>query len=277
MPWFNQNLNCLRAIKQRRWNKYLQSKNIVSHAQYKESAKRFQSEFIKANCSYERSLFADQNTSSKFYGYVKNQMSVKDPIPSLKNDGSLADTDYQKACEFSVSSSVFVENNNTLPEFCPVCDDSLMEFTCNVRDVIKVIKKLKTNSYSGPYGLSGYFLKNTVARIAGPLCILFRISLSEGNVPGDWNSAFVVPLHKKGDVRCLDNYRPVSLISTVSKILEQIIRSQLLDYMLKNSIIPKIQHGFVPKKSIATNLLECLNDWTSNFDNNVATDIVYLA
>ncbi len=50
----------------------------------------------------------------------------------------------------------------------------------------------------------------------------------------------------------------------------------LLDYMLKNSIIPKSQHGFVPKKSTATNLLDCLNDWTSNFDNNVATDIVYL-
>ncbi len=46
--------------------------------------------------------------------------------------------------------------------------------------------------------------------------------------------------------------------------------------MLKNSIIPKSQYGFVPKTSTATYLLECLNDWTSNFDNNVATDIVYL-
>ncbi len=198
-------------------------------------------------------------------------------MPSLmKNDGSFADTDYQKACELSeFFLSVFVEDNDILPEFCPVCDP-LMEFTCNVRDVIRVIKKFKTNSSSGPDGLSGYFLKNTVAHIACPLCKLFRISLSEGNVP-DWKSAFVVPLHKKGDVRCSDNCRPVSLTSTVCKILEQIIRSQLLDYMLKNSIIPKSQHVFVPKKSTATNLLllECLNDWTSNFDN-VATDIVYL-
>ena len=100
--------------------------------------------------------------------------------------------------------SVFVEGSNILPEFCPVCDDSLMEFTCNIRDVIKVIKKLKTSSSSGPDDLSGYFLKNTtVAHITGPQWKLVRISLSEGNVPDDWKSAFVVPLHKKGcDARC---------------------------------------------------------------------------
>ncbi len=51
----------------------------------------------------------------------------------------------------------------------------------------------------------GVLLKNTVAHIVVPLCKLFRISLFEGNVPDDWKSACVVPLHKKGDVRCSGN------------------------------------------------------------------------
>ena len=85
----------------------------------------------------------------------------------------------------------------------------------NCLNVIKVIKKLKTNSSSGPNGLLEYFLKNTVAHIASPLCKLFRISLSEGSVPDDWKSAFVVPLHKKSDVRYSDNYRQVSLTGLI--------------------------------------------------------------
>ncbi len=96
-----------------------------------------------------------------------------------------------------------------------MCDDTLVEFTCNVRDVIKVIIKLKTNSSSGADGLSGYFLKYTVTNIAGPLCKLSQISMSEGNIPGHSKSAFVVPLHKKGDVRCSGDYRPVSLTSAI--------------------------------------------------------------
>ena len=46
--------------------------------------------------------------------------------------------------------------------------------------------------------------------------------------------------------------------------------------MLKNCIMPKNQHGFVPKKSTVINLLECFNDWASNFDNKVPTYVVHL-
>ena len=45
---------------------------------------------------------------------------------------------------------------------------------------------------------------------------------------------------------------------------------------VKNSIIPKNQHGFVPKNLQFINLFECLNDWTCNFDSNIPTDVVYL-
>ncbi len=73
-----------------------------------------------------------------------------------------------------------------------------------------------------------------------------------------WKTAFILPLLKKGNQQCTSNYRPVSLTSLICKVLERIIRSQLLDYMFDRDIILRNQHGFVPKKSTVTNLLECL-------------------
>ena len=58
---------------------------------------QFQSEFIKSKCNYEKWLFAEENTTGKFYAYVKSQTSVKDTIPCIQqSDGVFADTDYEK-------------------------------------------------------------------------------------------------------------------------------------------------------------------------------------
>jgi len=278
VPWFTNNLKHLRLHKQRKWRKYTRSRNIVTHAEYKLAAQNFKSEFIKEKCKYEERLFADMNSNNKFYSYIKSQTSVNTALPSIeKSDGSIAVTDSGKASEFSkYFSSVFVEDNGVLPEFNPNCTDSLDNFTCSVRDVVKVILKLKGNSSPGPDGITSGFLKNVLALIANPLCKVFQKSIEEGVLPDDWKVAHIIPVYKKGDPQLPSQYRPVSLTSIVCKVLERVVRSQLLKYLERNNIIPHCQHGFLPKKSTVTNLIECLDDWTRNFDNGVSTDIVYL-
>jgi hypothetical protein len=277
-PWFNNNLKHLRSVKQRKWKRYLGSPSIVTHAQYKASACNFKNAFLKSKCEYEKNLFQNENCSGKFYGYVKRQTSVNNSIPCIKKaDGTLTLTDYEKSCEFSnYFSSVFVKDNNVLPAFNYTCTDSLESFSCNVQSIIKVVMKLKNGSSSGPDGLSVLFIKKIIAVIANPLCKVFNKSLNEGVLPADWKTAHIVPVFKKGDSQSASQYRPISLTSVVCKILERIIRKKLLDYMLQNDIVPSEQHGFVPKKSTVTNLLECLNDWSLNFDKGVATNIIYL-
>ena len=63
-----------------------------------QSASRFQTEFVSAKCNYEKILFAENNTTGKFYSYVKSQTAVKQSVPCIKkSDGSFAETDYDKA------------------------------------------------------------------------------------------------------------------------------------------------------------------------------------
>ena len=279
-PWFSNTLKRLHLIKQRRWRKYFNARNIVKYAEYRAAASHFKSEFIKSKANYEKKLFDGRdNNPAKFYGYVKSQNRICMSIPTIKKaDGSLASSDYDKSCEFvNYFSSVFVQDNNVLPDFEPNCADSLESFTCQISDIVKIVMKLKNNSAPGPDGITVYFLKNTIAQIASPLCMLFNKSLNEGSLPTDWKTAYITPIFKKGDPQKASQYRPVSLTSIVCKILERVIREQLLDYMFRNNIVPKNQHGFLPKRSTVSNLLECLNDWTRNFDDTHAyTDIIYL-
>ena len=58
--------------------------------------------------------------------------------------------------------------------------------------------------------------------------------------------------------------------------MEKIIVKELITFFLENNLLPSSQHGFLPKRSTATNLLECLNDWTQSHDNGQLTDIIYL-
>ena len=279
-PWFNKNLSRLKAVKQRRWRAYKKNKNIVSYSNYKTAADMFHSEITSSKRSYERNLFNNRKIKSNnfFYNYVKKQNSIKGDIPFMKNnDGTLTSTDDEKASMFSkYFASVFIKDDGCLPHFSPNCNSELLNFTCSAKDVILAIKSLDGSSSPGIDNFTPFFLKNILAQIANPLTVLFNRSLSEGKIPQDWKNALVVPIFKKGDRQSVKNYRPISLTSILCKTLERIIKKQLMCYLLHNDLIPKEQHGFLPKKSTTSNLVECLDHWTSNFDQGLQTDVIYL-
>ena len=109
-----------------------------------------------------------------------------------------------------------------------------------------------------------------------PLKILMEQSFESGTLPLEWRSAVVKPIYKKGDKFVADNYRPVSLTSHVVKIAESIVYDALIEFMINCNIIPTEQHGFVPGRSVTTNLLCSLEDWTKTLDSGESTDVLYL-
>ena len=108
-----------------------------------------------------------------------------------------------------------------------------------------------------------------------PLKILMTQSFQNSQLPEDWRLAIVKPIFKKGDKFQAVNYRPISLTAVIAKIMESIISDEIRKFLLANNVLPAEQHGFVPKKSVSTNLLCAVSDWTKNFDRGVATDVVY--
>ena len=125
---------------------------------------------------------------------------------------------------------------------------SLLEDTVLTPDhVAAVLRNLDNSKAHGPGGIPARLLTETAYQIAPSLCDLFNKSLRTGVVPQDWKLANVVPVYKKGDKEHVENYRPISLLSLISKVLERCLFDCIKDRVF--SQINDCQHGFIPGKN----------------------------
>ena len=112
----------------------------------------------------------------------------------------------------------------------------------------------------GPDCLHPCLLKHCAESITKPLYLLYTQSLNNGTIPEEWKCANIMPIFKKGSKCKACNYRPISLTSPLVKILESLIRTEIMTYLTDNSLVSHYQHGFVPKRSCFTNLLESVEE-----------------
>ena len=119
-------------------------------------------------------------------------------------------------------------------------------------EIEKVIKNLKGKSSSGFDGVTEFIVKKCVQFIKKPLADICNSSFASGTFPEILKVAIVQPLHKKGDTGEVQNYRPISLLSVFSKIIEKLMYSRLLSFFTKNGILNEAQHGFRKGKSTET-------------------------
>ena len=82
-----------------------------------------------------------------------------------------------------------------------------------------------------------------------PIAILVNMSLEQGIVPDAMKLAKVIPIHKSKSKELFNNYRPISLLSNMSKVLEKVVHNRLYSFLIKNSILYDKQYGFRPKRS----------------------------
>jgi hypothetical protein len=106
-------------------------------------------------------------------------------------------------------------------------------------------------------------LKLGVEVLASPIAHLVNMSLSSGTVPRDFKKALVVPIHKGGGKPHHDptSYRPVSLLTAMSKILETVVKSELEEHFALVNAIPDFQWGFCPERSTTMALAAAHASW----------------
>lgn len=124
-------------------------------------------------------------------------------------------------------------------------------------EVGKLIDTLKKDSASGIDNIKPSLVKAIKPQILMPLTYIINLSLSTGIFPDQWKLARVTPIHKNGPKTLPENYRPISLLGTFSKILEKIVNHRLVTFLEKENLICDKQFGFRRGKSTedAVNLL----------------------
>ena len=237
---------------------------------------------VKSNKEdYELGLIRNFKENTKgFYKYIKSSKQVKDRVAQVRDSlGNLTITDQKTAEVFNdYFASVFIqEGNEPLPPFADRNDNNCIEnISFTIGDVQSSLENLRRDKSMGPDGLHPYILSECANYLAVPLFDIMSESMRTGTVPNDWKRAEVVPIYKKGDRSLPENYRPISLTSVICKILERLIKNDIVQFIDKLGSFTKDQHGFMKGRSCLTNLLETFEDWTSNLDEGLGIDSVYL-
>lgn len=111
-------------------------------------------------------------------------------------------------------------------------------------EIVSMAKQLKNKKSSGLDGVSNWLLKKIVTEICEPLAHLANVSFDSGAFPKIFKIGVIKPLYKKDSIYDIGNYRPVTLLSSISKILEKLFEKRLSCFLRKFKIIAKEQHGF---------------------------------
>lgn len=146
----------------------------------------------------------------------------------------------------------------------------------NIKEVITTIQSLKSKLSCGVDEIPSKVVKHCAQQLAPPLVSVINKSFSTGQFPSALKIAKIYPKHKKGSFTKPENYRPISLIPTLSKVVEKIAMSRMLGYLVENDLIVKNQHGFLKGRSTTSALVDLIENIIDNLEEGKHVSAVLL-
>ena len=212
----------------------------------------------------------------KFWTYLKTQTKSRG-IPTFlrsTNDDKITTSIGMSTAFNKFFQSTFTPiTNKTPPHIVEHLDPNLHDIIFETNEIEKQLQGLNPSKAPGPDNLPTKILKDFAHDLAPSITTLFNSSISEGTVPSAWKHANVIPLHKKGDKHTTSNYRPISLLPVISKVLERCIYNRIIDFILPK--LTNLQHGFLRNRSTATQLLTVFSKINNILDTGNQADVVY--
>lgn len=215
----------------------------------KQSKKQYFNSLINKNKNSSQNIW---NTVNK----IKKKDDVKIEITEIKTESGTISNKLEIANKFNLHYSTLGEkyaNKILLPtdyhEDSEILEHSMYLFPTNATEIIKIINQLKLKKAPGHDGIRAETLKEVSREISEPLAFLFNKCIEIGYFPKAFKIGIIKPLYKGGDRTELVNYRPISLISSVAKIFEKILKFRMMSYIKKFKIISDRQFGFMQGRS----------------------------
>ena len=163
-----------------------------------------------------------------------------------------------------------------LPAFNYITDTRLDLFSTTPEEVFSALSILDSNKSVGADFISNKVLKECAQSLCEPLSRFFNMSFTQCIFPATWKGANVVPLFKKENRHLVSNYRPVSLLSNLSKVMEKVVYKKIYKYLDDNNLLTDKNYGFKHSDSTVNQLLFITQKIANALDDKHDACIVFL-
>ena len=211
--------------------------------------------------------------------------SRKNPIPTTIIDGDrerseplcVANSflDHFATTPTNIANSIPTSNTDPLSYMPPSSPNSFFVSPVTEDEVLGVIMGLK-NKFAPLTTIPVFIYKIAAPIIAPLLCDIFSSSVREGTFPNALKLARVVPIFKSKNRKLVSNYRPISVLLTVSKIIEKLMKNRVDDFFQRNNVMYDKQFGFRVGYNTTDAILDLINKCTSALDSKLYTVVVFL-
>ena len=270
--------------KHRLWTRFQETKDKKIEEDYKKirNLVRKETRKVTKNRQYDIAKSCKLNPK-KFWQYVNAKTRTHKPVGNisiLNADGSkeLLEEDLAKANAFAnyfvkVYTDEGSENFSQLQEIMP--PNSMPKIFFSEADIKLKLSSMKVNKSPGPDMLHPRVFNELQNVIAGKLKQIFEHSLNDGEIPVDWKTSTVTVIYKKGKKDCVENYRPISLTCITCKLMESLIRDQVMQFFMHHKLFSSCQYGFINGRSTMLQLLKIMDEWTSSLEAGGQIDVIY--
>ena len=173
-----------------------------------------------------------------------------------------------------------IDQNNVIADYKQYLTSPTREtlkFECITKDyTIKAIDNLENKNSSGHDGISNTLLKTIKNDISQSLTIIINQMLTTGIFPDAFKLSKVIPLFKKGDASLLVNYRPISLLPTISKVFERAIHDQMYEYFDQFNLLAEQQYGFRKQHSTEYAAIKLIDHVSKEMEAGKTPTSVYI-
>ena len=282
-PWYNNELRKMKRKVNRLFRKFKEKKSTQSWESYREHRNSYQQKLSEAETNYRKSLHASLESAKnvkKWWAIIKDILGKGNDTsyPTLVDGNTYFENSEDKANHFNnffLSHNDIDTTNAVLPNEQNDNIGGLGAIEATEQEVHDLIKAIDCNKATGPDGICPKLLKEADIGIVPSLTKLINKSLKQSKTPLLWKKAHMLPLFKKGCKADVNNYRPVSILSSPSKILEKIVFKHVYNYFRDNELLTKHQSGFQTGDSTVHQLSYLYHKFSEALDQKKEIRLVF--
>lgn len=241
----------------------------------------------KLKLQYERSQFEQAKTPRDMWNVINSIVNLKPPKNQPIELISLGSSELDSV---NIINNYFVNVGETLARTILITScissteiqhnsppmNSFSLTQTDLTEVVLLINSFKNKLTTGHDNISMKLIKENKNILAGLITHICNLSINNGCFPSSFKKSLVTPVYKNGPKNSINNYRPISILPAMSKILERIINSRLVTYLEKFNLLSENQYGFRRNRSTADAVANLTDHIASNLDKGVKCLAIFL-